>query len=116
MAADEEQSARLREVCAVLARHGELALQGAPPESAAYDWLAHGFDDAEEIDEWLCARCFRARHARDLERAGFTPAQARLRTNAGRIAYQDTIAYKLAQGDLTMDEARRIITSDFWDL
>lgn len=115
MATDEEQGALLREVCAVIAHHGALALQGAQPESAAYDWLAHGFDDAEEIDEWLRARCFRARHARELDRAGFTPAQAGLRTNAGRVAYADTIAYKFAQGDLTLAEARRIMTSDFWD-
>ncbi len=105
----------MRAVCAALTAHGEVALQGAPAASVAYDWLAHGFDDAEEIDEWLRARCFRARHARELERAGFTPAQAAQRTNAGRVAYTDTIAYKLAQGDLTLDEARRIITSNFWD-
>jgi hypothetical protein len=111
---DDGQSALLRRVGAVLAQYGEAALQGAPPESVAYDWLAAGFDDAEEIDEWLAARCFRARHARALEQAGFTPAQAALRTTAGRGDYEDTIAYKLAQGDLTIAEARRIITSDFW--
>lgn len=115
MAAAETQSALLREVCAVVAQHGEFALQGASSVSVAADWLAHGFDDAEEIDEWLLARCFRAADARELERAGFTPAQAGARTAAGRVAYTDTIAYKFAQGDLTLAEARRIMTSDFWD-
>ncbi len=115
MATDEKQSGLLRAVCAVLTEHDAGALQGAPVAVVAADWLAHGFDDAEEIDEWLRARCFCARHARALDRAGFTPAQAALSTTAGRVAYADTIAYKLAQGDLTMTEARRIMTSAFWD-
>ena len=115
MSVDDEQSTLLRRVGAVLAQYGEAALQGAPVESVAYEWLAAGFDDAEEIDDWLRARCFRARHARELEHAGFTPAQAALRTTAGRGDYEDTIAYKLAQGDLSVAEARRIITSEFWN-
>ena len=115
MSADEEQGALVRRVAAVLAQYGEAALQGAPAESVAYDWLAAGFDDAEEIADWLRARCFRARHARELEHAGFTPEQAAQRTTAGRGDYEDTIAYKLAQGDLTLAEARRLITSDFWN-
>ena len=115
MSRNEEQDALLRRVAAVLARYGAAATDGAPLESAAYAWLAAGFDDPEEVDDWLRARCFRAQHARTLERAGFTPAQAALRTSAGRGAYEDTIAYKLAQDDLTLDEARRIVTSDFWN-
>jgi len=98
------QRALIERVCAVLAQYGEAALEGAPAESVAYQWLAAGFDDAEEIEDWLRARCFR----------GFTPEQAALRTSAGQGEYEDTIAYKLAQGDLTIAEARRIITSDFW--
>ena len=114
MADEAGQRALIKRVCAVLAQYGEAALQGAPTESVAYEWLAAGFDDVEEIEDWLRARCFRARHARQLERAGFTPEQAALRTSAGQGEYEDTIAYKLAQGDLTIAEARRIITSDFW--
>jgi len=115
VSAEDEQGALLRRVGAVLAQYGEAALAGVPVESVAYEWLAAGFDDAEEIDDWLRARCFRARHARELERAGFTPAQAALRTTAGRGDYEDTIAYKLAQDDLTAAEARRIITNEFWN-
>jgi hypothetical protein len=114
VAADEEQDASLRAVCAVLARYGEAVAGGAGAESVAYEWLAEGFADAEEVEEWLGARCFRAQHAAALERAGFTPAQAALRTTAGRGEYEDTIAYKFAQGDLTLAEARRLVTSDFW--
>src|SRR5438105_2778562 len=86
MSADEEQFA-LRAVCAVLARYGEGVAGGAGAESVAYEWLAAGFADAEEVEDWLRARCFRAQHAQALERAGFTPEQAALRTTAGRGAY-----------------------------
>jgi hypothetical protein len=109
-----EEDAWLRAVCAVLARYGESVAGGAGAESVAYEWLAAGFADAEEVEDWLRARCFRAQHAQALEQAGFTPAQAALRTTAGAGNYEDTIAYKFAQGDLTLAEARRIVTSDFW--
>ena len=114
MSEDEAQLALFERVCAVLAQAGAAALQGAPAESVAYDWLAAGFDDEEEVAAWLDARCFRARAARRLDEAGFTPEQAALRTTAGRGDYEETIAYKLAQGDLTIEEARRIITNEFW--
>ena len=114
MAEDEGQAALLRRIGALLASYGAPALGGAPPESVAYEWLVAGFDDADEIADWLDARCFRARYARALEQVGLTPAQAAQRTIAGRGDYEDTIAYKLAQGDLTLAEARRLLTSDFW--
>ena len=114
MTADNEESTLLREVCAVLARYGAAVAGGAGAESVAYEWLAAGFTDAEEVEDWLRARCFRAQHAQTLERAGFTPEQAAQRTTAGRGDYEDTIAYKFAQGDLTIAEARRLVTSDFW--
>jgi hypothetical protein len=78
-------------------------------------WQAAGFDDPEEIAEWLAARCPTPALAQRLEDAGFTPAQAALRTRAGAGNYEDTIARKLSRGDLTFDEARRIITSAFWN-
>jgi hypothetical protein len=102
-------------VGAVVARYGAAAIGGANAEAVAAEWLAAGFDDAEEVADWLSARCFRAQDARALEEAGFTPEQAALRTTAGRASYEDTIAYKFAQGDLSGAEARRIITREFWD-
>ncbi len=110
--ADKEELERARET---IARHGDAALGGAPAETVAYRWLSHGFADPEEIDEWLAARCFRPERAHELERAGLTPEQARLRTAAGRGDYEDTVGYKYAQGDLSLEEARRIVTSDFWN-
>jgi hypothetical protein len=98
-----------------LRRHGDDALQSRTVEGAARAWLDAGFDDAEEVEDWLAARCFDARHAQTLEAAGITPEQAALRTRAGRADYVETVACKFSRGDLTLDEARRIITSDFWN-
>lgn len=109
---EKETVRRLREV---LERCGEAALGGAPAETVAYRWRAHGFVDPEEVSDWLAARCFRPDLAHELERAGLTPEQAALRTSAGRGDYEETVAFKIAQGDLSLEEARRIITSDFWN-
>ena len=114
MADDARGGETISRISELLERSGGDALAGAPAESVAYRWLAHGFDDPEEIGEWLAARCFEPDRAHELERAGLTPAQAALKTSAGRGGYEDTIAYKFARGDLSLEEARRIVTSDFW--
>ena len=111
-----ERQALLRRITETLARHGDDALRGAETiDTAARNWLDAGFADAEEIDDWLGARCFNPHHAQSLDAAGFTPEQAALRTRKGRADYEETIACKLAAGDLTLEEARRIITDDFWN-
>lgn len=110
-----EQTETIRLICEVLGRHGVDALGGASSEEVAQQWIDAGFDDAEEVDGWLRARCFKAERAQALEAAGFTPEQAALRTKAGTADYEDTIAYKLNNNDLSINEARRIITSAFWD-
>ena len=90
-----------------------LALHGAPAdEAAAQSWLDAGFDDAEEVAEWLAARCLAPAAAQRLEEAGFTPAQAAQTDDSG--GYMDTIGHKLTNGDLSFDEARRLVTSAFW--
>ena len=98
-----------------LSRYGDAALHNTTLEAAARAWLAAGFDDAEDIDDWLAARCFDPRHAQTLDAAGITPEQAALRTRAGRADYEETVACKFSRGDLTLEEARRIITNDFWN-
>ncbi|MDT7602212.1 MAG: hypothetical protein QOF61_209 [Acidobacteriota bacterium] len=115
MADDLSDTEIARSICRLLEEHGDAALDGAPTETVAYRWLAHGFTDTDEIAEWLAARCFQPDRAHELERAGLTPEQAARRTSAGSGDYEDTIAYKIAQGDLSLEEARRIITSDFWN-
>lgn len=103
------------EIVAVLEPYGDDAKGKLSVEDAARTWIAAGFDAAEEVEEWLRARCFTAEGARLLERAGITPEQAAIRTRAGLGDYEETIAYKLARGDLSHEEARRIITSEFWN-
>lgn len=111
----EHQTLLLRRIGATLARHGDDALRGATVDAATRDWLDAGFADAEDVDDWLGARCFDPRHAETLESAGITPEQAALRTREGRVDYEETVAYKFAHGDLSLEEARRIITNDFWN-
>ena len=113
--ADDDKRQLLARLCDALERHGGAALLGAPAETAAYRWLSHGFSDVEDVEDWLAARCFDPARAHELERAGLTPEQAGARTTAGRGNYEDTIAFKIARGDLSLEEARRIITSDFWN-
>jgi hypothetical protein len=110
-----EQAELIRLICRVLDGHGPEALGDAGQEEAAHRWVDAGFDDPEEVEAWLRARCFAPERAQALEAAGFTPEQAALRTKAGSAAYEDTIAYKLNRNDLSLNEARRIITHAFWD-
>lgn len=116
MVDDNNSAETLRRIGEALERHGEAALGEASPIDVAQEWIDAGFDDPEEVDDWLRARCFRADGARTLEAAGLTPEQAAIRTQAGAgESYEDTIGYKLIRGDLSFDEARRIITSEFWN-
>ncbi len=112
---DDARLAAVREIWAMLERHGNNAGAQESPEAAARQWLDAGFDDPEEIEDWLRARCFAAGAAQALERAGITPEQAAIRTKAGAGDYEDTLGHKFTRGDLSIDEARRIITSDFWN-
>ncbi len=84
----------------VIRRHGELATQGGTAEAAARAWTESGFDDAT-TDGWLTARCFTPEAARSLAELGVTAEQAGRRTRDGGGEYIDTIAYKVANGDLT---------------
>jgi hypothetical protein len=111
----EPQRKDVDEIARVLRQRGAPLPDGRTHEEAALEWLASGFDDPEEVGEWLDARCLTAGDAELLERAGLTPEQAALRTGAGAGGYEDTIGFKLSRGDLSLDEARRIITSEFWN-
>lgn len=112
----ESRNELLLRVIEVLRGYGEAALthQGSV-EEAAREWLAAGFTDEEEIEDWLSARCFTAQGALGLEQRGITPEQAALRTRAGTKDYEDTIGYKIINNDLSFDEATRIITNAFWN-
>ncbi len=81
-------------------RYGELADRGGAAEAAAQAWTEAGFDD-EMTARWLEARCFDPQAARALAELGVTPEQATVRTRDGGSDYIDTIAYKVAHGELT---------------
>jgi hypothetical protein len=83
-----------------ISRFGELADRGEDPKVAAKAWTAAGFDD-EQTAKWLEARCFDPQAARDLTDLAVTPGQASKRTRDGRRDYLDTIAFKVASGDLS---------------
>jgi hypothetical protein len=112
---ESERAEILRRISEVIERHTEAAHHYASIEEAAHQWMIAGFEDAEEVDEWLAARCFSAEGARSLEMAGITPDQAASVTSAGTASYEETIGYKIIKGDLSIEEARRIITSAFWN-
>ncbi len=78
---------------------GELAARGGAPEAAARAWTEAGFND-EIAARWLKARCFDPKAARALADLGVTPRQATARTRDGGGEI-DTIAYKVANGELT---------------
>ena len=83
-----------------IARFGELADRGGDPADAARAWTDAGFDD-EQTAKWLEARCFDPESARELDDLRVTPGQAAKRTRDGKRDYRDTIAFKVASGDLS---------------
>lgn len=83
-----------------ITRFGELADRGGDPADAAKAWTAAGFDD-EQTAKWLEARCFDPEAARELDDLRVTPRQAATRTRDGKRDYVDTIAFKVASGDLS---------------
>ena len=83
-----------------ISRFKELAEHVGDPAEAAKAWSAAGFDD-EQTAKWLEARCFDPEAARELHDLGVTPGQAASRTRDGKRGYRDTIAFKVASGDLS---------------
>jgi len=81
-------------------RFGELADRGGDAGAVAQAWTDAGFDDAATA-EWLEARCFDPEAARALADMSVTPGQAAKRTRDGSGNYIDTIAFKVASGDMT---------------
>jgi hypothetical protein len=80
-------------------RYGPFADRGAGAAAAAQAWTEAGFSD-ELTAQWLDARCFDPGAARALADLGVTSEQAAGRTRDGG-GDVDTIAHKVANGDLT---------------
>lgn len=77
---------------------------------AAQEWADAGFT-VDEVTAWLEARCFVADAATALKEAGLSPAECRAEANAdlGSGHYVDTVGFKVANGDLSVDYAARWI-------
>lgn len=90
----------------VIEAHGHFAHGGNP--DAAETWADIGFE-ADEVEEWLRARCFDPNAARDLADAGVTPELAATRTEVGRGDYVDTVGFKVSDGDIEVEEARDLV-------
>jgi len=92
-------------------RYEELSDRIGDADAAAQAWTDAGFDDATTA-KWLDARCFDPDAARGLADRGVSPAQAAMRTRDGGGGYADTIAFKVAAGDLTLRQgAARCLSS-----
>ena len=92
-------------------RYGEFACRDGTAEAVAKAWTEAGFGD-DATASWLEARCFDPLAARALADLGVTPSQARVRTRDGGGDYVDTIAHKVASGDLTAPQgAARCLSS-----
>ncbi|MGI8595044.1 MAG: hypothetical protein ACR2ML_11885 [Solirubrobacteraceae bacterium] len=85
-------------------RFGELADRGGDAKEAAQTWTDAEFDDAMTA-RWLRVRCFDPEAARALAELGVTPEQAAKRTRDGGGDYKDTIAHKVANGEMTARQA-----------
>jgi hypothetical protein len=91
----------------VIERHGHFAHAGNPDDTTEA-WLEAGFEP-DEVNEWLGARCFDPGSARDLADADVLPIDARIKTEAGRGDYTDTVGFKVSAGDLEVEEARDLL-------
>lgn len=89
-----------RTTAETISRFDDLAEHVGDPAAAARAWTDAGFDD-EQTAKWLEARCFDPEAARELHDLRVTPAQAANRTRDGKRDYRDTIAFKVASGDLS---------------
>jgi hypothetical protein len=91
---------RSRTTVETITRFDGLAEHVGDPADAAKAWTDAGFDD-EDTAKWLEARCFDPESAREFVELRVTPAQASKRTRDGKRDYIDTIAFKVASGDLS---------------
>lgn len=88
----------------VVESYGHFA-HGGDPDRAAEAWAEAGFD-GPEVEQWLHARCFSPRAARDLLDAGVGADAAALITRKGGVDYADTVGFKVSVGDMEVGEAR----------
>jgi len=79
-------------------------------ELRAFDWVAEGFTP-ECACKWISQGCFCAACAANLVIAGVTPYEAGIPYDYRyeEVFYSDTVGYKYANGEITLQEAIDII-------
>jgi hypothetical protein len=112
---ESNEGAAVQTISELLERYGQHASNDTSIAEQAKTWIDLGYDDVDEVESWLKARCFNAEGANMLDNAGITPEQAAITTTEGMSQTPDTIGFKVVNGDLTVDEARRIVTREFWN-
>lgn len=96
------------EMIQVLRNHGVFTYgQESDIESIADDWETWDFTPAQ-ADEWLSAGCFRASDAYRMTCVGITPEMASRDYDHDR-APGISIGYALANSDISLSEAKKII-------
>lgn len=94
-----------KEMIQVLRNHGVFAYgQESDIKSIAEEWEDYDFSPAQ-ADEWLGAGCFNAVDAYAMAFNGITPEQAGYRGEE----MQYSIGYAVANSDMTIEEAKKII-------
>jgi len=97
--------AEILAIAELLRWHGPWAY-GDDPDRAAQEWADAGFSE-EAVDAWLEAGCAEPDAAKEFEAAGITPTEAARWTDEeiGLGGYRGTIALKVSNGHLSVDEA-----------
>lgn len=91
----------------VIERQGDFA-HGGDVEFTVKAWERAGFTP-EQVGAWLEARCFEAVDAKRLMDAGIDPVQASKMSDDEIGGYADTIGYKVANGDLSVEKAKGLL-------
>lgn len=86
---------------------GACLTGGAPIDEIVKEWDGEGLT-VEEVEGYIAARVFIGQKAAPLKEAGITPEQAATRTGSdvGIGCYGDTLGYKVANGDLSLEKAK----------
>lgn len=71
-------------------------------------WEATGMTP-DEVERWVEAGAFEPEAAVEMRDAGVTPEQAATRTDAGHSDYEDTVAAKVSNGDLSIGQALAVL-------
>jgi hypothetical protein len=87
---------------------GDFAHGGEDPNNHAWYWMHAGFTP-DEAEAWLTdARCFYVSAAAMMRHCGMTPEQAATRLPDGYGGMTETLGYRVANGDISVETAQRI--------